>query len=525
MKILSSISNLFKSKNTVEPLKKKEILYPTPRNYGNYLKYRPRYLSTPTDYYKLIRQGNQSELIAYSRDLVASMGDISAAICNKASWCFQEGGDLVYCGSEENEKWAEEVMSWWNDYRAYSNVLGPSFNWKTSRKICSRTLDVDGEIFLLPIIGKDGRGKYQLIEFSHIGNRNSETSIIVDDHRAKQGEPNYNGLTSINGVVYDNGSPIAYKILGETPDKDLYTGALRHIFEPKFSTFNRGLPKLSEVILDALDYQDIKQYLKTSIKIESRIGLIRKNNTGYAEEDNQDVLKELLPTDNDINVPQTQNFPLSEEMNGEILYVQNDSDIYSFKTERPSANTQAYIQKLSETIYDALEWPEYKLGQASGAGVRAAEQLLRAVINDRQNLIDSAFMYAFLFILTRAMKMKDISSNKTPDWKMWRFTKGKQFSVDQGNEMKGDIENLKYGLTTKAIVASKYGYRITDIEKERMKEVTRLLTDASTLAKQFNVSIDFATQLLSMSSPNTPPSIEINSQPKETKDETKPENT
>src|SRR2546421_301439 len=102
------------------------FLYPTPR--FNLRQYKPRFwLSADTK--SNVGSYDRWELVNYSRQLFAQIGNLSTAIKEKNSWAFADAWDPHYGG--RNIKWGEEAADFLkNQFYPMACVRGPIYDFK-----------------------------------------------------------------------------------------------------------------------------------------------------------------------------------------------------------------------------------------------------------------------------------------------------------------------------------------------------------------------------------------------------------
>ena len=89
-----------------------------------------------------------------------------------------------------------------------------------------------------------------------------------------------------------------------------------------------------------------------------------------------------------------------------------------------------------------------------------------------------------------AARMKNGSIPKptkgNPLTEPYQFTFGypKEMSVDQGNDVKAQLDMLRYGLTSQRVTSAKWGYVQKQIDRDRDKEICQLINRVIVVKKQ-----------------------------------------
>jgi capsid protein len=355
---------------------------------------------------------------------------------------------------------------------------------------------VDGDAAMLLTRAESGFPQLRFLTADRIGSRG--------DDEIKGGP--YDGARLINGcIVNRDGRVIAYRVLGPTPEEDVDVSAFncQLLFEPEWRAQFRGIPRIARTLLDWFDVQDIDAYLKRGVKLDASQGVVHYTETGTA-----DTASDLLSDNEDTSI---KDLRIERREGGEILYMKADSGekVESFKSERPHPNTEAFIARLERRGLLAVGW-FYELldpSKLGGASVRLIQDEARHSIRARQKTIRKRAKRAITYAVAVAMKQKLIPRNEA-DWWKWDFELPAQLTVDAGYDRAADVEDLKLGLTTEAEVTAKRGKWWEDVRLQKKREVKALLTDAQDIAKEFNIPIQSALDLLSQRNPNPTPITE-----------------
>src|SRR6185312_14543251 len=126
------------------------FLYPSPR--WNLKAYQRRYyLSADTQ--TNVGPYDRWELVNYSRQLFAQIGNLSAAVMAKNSWAFGTyAWDPEFCGT--NKTWGERAQEWLkHNWYPQANVRGGVYDFKTSLRISGQMWDIDGDDLMLMVDG------------------------------------------------------------------------------------------------------------------------------------------------------------------------------------------------------------------------------------------------------------------------------------------------------------------------------------------------------------------------------------
>jgi Phage portal protein, lambda family len=471
-------------------------LYPSPRN--NIRNYRPRYYF-PSDTYKSNTPSDRYDQTRYGRELFASSATLGSAILAKNKWAIGHGWQPSFTG--KNSKWGDEAEQWLREqWFPRCNVLGPNYDFRTTLYLTGVAIDVDGDSMMVFTYNRDGFPQIQLIPSHRIGQRDFGNVV-------KEGK--YAGYPIYDGVVCNfNNYPIAYSVLGDNKDEDIFIpiNKQQFLFEPEWGDQYRGISRVARPLFDILDLQDTDELEKRAIKLAAAIGIIHSTESGQA-----DASTPLIGAEEDIisGIVQPNAPPVEQLYGGEIYYTKAGvgEDIKAFLSDRPSPNTQAFVERVQRGVMAAVGWP-YELlnpSKIGGASVRLIQDIARQSIADRQQTLERRARAMVAYALSVAMEEGFISKNNDPDVFNWKFTKPAKLSVDNGNEASADRDGYKLGTNTLAEISSKKGEDWFELRNQTEIEVDDLLTRAQKLASKFNITLDNALNLLSQRSANSTP--------------------
>lgn len=471
-------------------------LFATPSNTGQSQYYRPRPY-TLDDFSRNLDVYTWAELVSYSRQLYAQLGNLGGAILQKNLYAVGDAWKPQFKG--RNTAWGEQAEEWLTHvWYPVADVRGTPFDFTTNLFLDGISMDVDGDAAMLLTRAESGFPMVQFFPAHRIGSRQADGEI-------KGGA--YDGAKIVNGCVKNRaGRVIAYRVLGDKKEEDLDVPAanLQLLYEPEWQSQDRGIPRIARTLLDWFDLQDIDVFLKRGVKLEQSVGLLHYNQEGEA------------PSASDIIVPREEGTPnqdvkIERREGGEIMYFRAGlgEKIESFMAQRPHPNTEAFISRLERRGLLAVGWFFELLdpSRIGGAAVRLIQDQARHSVAARKKTIRKRAYRAVVYALARAMKDRFLPDNPEPnlDWARWDFTTPAQLTVDEGYSRAADIDDLDRGLTTKADVAGKYGRWWEDVDAQRDREVRSLLTRATALMEEFNIDLDAALNLLEKRSPNPPP--------------------
>jgi len=471
-------------------------VFATPVNQNSSRYYRQRRYSLTRVASNPLTGAEWSDLLRYSRELYAQLGNLGGAIRSKNTYAIGDSWKPQFIGQDQG--WGEEAEAWLRDqFYHVADTRGPQFDFVTSLFVDALAMDIDGDSLCVFTETPNGFPRLAFYAASRIGSRNHEDEV-------KSGR--FKGARLENGVIIGKrGAVLGYRILGATEDDDLDVGVrdCQLLFEPEWQHQNRGIPRVGQTLLDWFDVQDIDTFLKRGVKLESSIGILHFTESGEAPD-----ASSYIAEDSGAAGTETEDIHTEYRNGGEIFYARANSGekIESFKGDRPHPNTEAFIQRLERRGLYAVGWP-YELidpSKVGGASVRAIQNQARTAIRSRQKTIRKRAMRCIQYAVAKAMQTGRLPQNNA-DWWRWDFETPALLTVDEGHDHKADVENVRSGFMTEAEFTSKRGKWWEDVRQGRKREVERILSDAAELAARYGITTGEAVDLLYQRSPNPMP--------------------
>lgn len=465
-------------------------LFATPRSTGQEDYYRPR--PYPGQNTTKLNDYEWKELVNFSRQLFAQMPNVASAIAQKNVYAVGDAWKPHYKGT--NQKWGDEVEEWlYHEWYPSCDLRGGVHDFVTNLFETGLSWDVDGDdlMILTENDGSAGAGEYAR-EKPGYPKLKFVSSLCIGSRRNEVKGGEYDGGRVCNGIILDRDDAcIGVNVLGEKVEDDVIISArdcdMR--YEPEFRAFHRGVPRMSKAILEAFDLQDIHQYLKRQVKLNSAQGIIKKTVSGDADPSSDNIIEAPALTSGDTSAARPSDIKVEKMMGGEILYLQagTGEEIQAFEHSTPHANTMAFRQELERLCMYAICWFYDLLNPASlrGACVRMIQDQARATIFSRQTHLKKRARRAVRYAVARAMQSGRIPKNYDGlDWTKWTFNLPAQLTVDSGYDQQADQQNEKIGSTTLASITEKSGRFWKDIRRQRVEEGKNKLAAAKELVEE-----------------------------------------
>ena len=379
-----------------------------------------------------------------ARFIYTSNSTVSGAVKQKSgkvygeSWRFQSHSqDLDFVAKVEADMEAIDGLL---------DIRGPQFSFRRNVKIESKSLDVDGDVFVLLTESKSGFPRLQWIEAHRIG-----CSVYDNEDRVEAGK--YRGLKIKSGIIYNEvGAEVAYRVLGEDKEsfRDISARDMIHITDPDWFSQGRGVPAIASGMLDWYDLAEVRDYEKIGQKVNAALTLKESNETGRADQAN-------LIIQGQTGASQA---PFKSELlaGGTIRYLKNSSKLETHESSRPSDGFLKFSDKIEAGAFYGMEWRREMLDSSAvgGAGVRAFQRDINDSINDRVECLARFRKRMALYVIAKRAKQGIYTLPE--DWTKCSFTKPREFTVDDGNSRKADREDLRAGVASEYDILAKRGY-------------------------------------------------------------------
>tara|TARA_R110002012_G_scaffold130733_4_gene283284 strand:- start:2146 stop:3615 length:1470 start_codon:yes stop_codon:yes gene_type:complete len=404
-----------------------------------------------------------------SRYIYASSSTVNGAVMQKAGKVY--GGSWRFQSHSKDANFVAAVESDMQSIDRILDIRGPQFPWCRSIKIESKSLDVDGDLFVLLTETKDGFPQLQYLEAHRIGQTHYD-----NDDRVNSGT--YNGLKIKNGIIYnDFGREVAYRVIDDNGEdwRDVSARDMVHITDPDWFSQGRGVPTIAAGMLDWYDLAEVRDFEKIAQKVNAALTLKEKNETGK-----KDAASLLINGQGGAS-----NAPFQSELinGGTIRYLKNSASLEAHESSRPSDGFLKFTDKIEASAFLAMRWRREMLDSSAvgGAGVRAFQRDINDSIFDRVDVLAQFRKRIALYVIAKRAK-QGVYTLPT-DWMKCSFTKPREFTVDDGNSRKADRDDVRAGLASVPEILSKRGYDPIEFTRKNAE----YLKEREAIAKEFKL--------------------------------------
>jgi capsid protein len=426
------------------------------------------------DFDELISDLDYKTVQSGSRRLYANHGIVKGAIQQKATYSVGQAFLPRFLGTNKN--WKSLATDWLSKWYQICSVN--NFDFQTVLYLTSVTVDRDGDAFIMLTETKSGYPKIQCVPSHQIGQRNDAKRVT---------EGTYKGLKIRKGIITaKTGQPVAYRVLGETEadDKDVSALDMIHIFDPEYFEQSRGLGLFSHAINQFKDMADSTDKEMMAQLLLASIAFVEHNPFGGPDDFN--AVDSYYYTSPD-GKPTCEVFD-----DGTIKFFKSGdgSKLEPVSNNRPSAEYQAFHERLERIALVGTGWPKVLLDAAQGNGTadRVALRQGQKACEDRQSLLKPVALRIINYALSKAIKNGLLEFD--PDFYKWGFSTPPALSIDFGKDSSAIREEYKLGLRNLTDILEEQGKSLDDHLYQRATEEAQAQLIREEVEKQYNVIID-----------------------------------
>lgn len=427
--------------------------------------------SAAKDVDELISSFDYNQILSGSRRLYANHGIVKGAIQQKATYSVGQAFLPRFLGT--NKDWRVIAQDFLSKFYQIADVAGRDF--QTILYLLSIAVDRDGDAWILLSETKNGYPAIQCIPAHQIGQR-------TEAKRVASGT--YKGLKISKGVITaKNGRPMAYRVLGETEakDQDIAATDLIQIIDPEYVEQKRGLGLFSHAINQFRDMAESTDREMTAQLLMSSLAFVEHN--PFSGPDPDDLALDYS----------TDGRPTSESFEeGTIRFFKSGdgSKLEAVNNSRPSAEYQAFHDRLERIALCGTGWPKALLDAAQGNGTadRIALRQGQRAVEDRQALLKPVALRIVNYAISKAIKNGLIPFDI--DFYKWEFSTPPHLSIDFGKDSSAIREEYKLGLRNLTGILQEQGKNYDDHVRERRVEEAQAILITQEIEKEYGVTID-----------------------------------
>lgn len=475
-------------------------LFKTPQGQGGY---RPRPQHTG-DTPKLITEWGWKQQVVLARQIFARLAFVHGAVCQKnfyavgCGWRFHYSGEDAFWGAE-----AEEYINelWYPN----CDIRGEPYDFAMDLYLDGCAIDRDGDEAMILRRTQDlgdyeGPVRLQWVSAHRIADGKAKMDSARCHAIVEEGP--FKGARICNGVIKNrDNTTIGYRIIEEDDKQlDLPANSCQVLFEPDWNDLERGLPRSVVSCLDALDVEDINQFLKRQVKLDSAQGIQVTNEKGAPMAGSELIGADELVSEGDQK--RIKDVEVEYLEGNEINYFKTSTGgkIEPVKSDRPHPNVESFIARIETQCIFSIGWFRQLMdpSKIGGASVRAIQDQARKSVAWRQKTLRKRAIRATVAALADAQNRGVIRKNDAEKW--WlklTFSMPELLTVDSGYDEKADLEHLANGTTTRGIVSGKKGRDwATQVFPQQSRELDMILEAAAEKAARHKVPISLVLNMM-----------------------------
>jgi hypothetical protein len=400
-------------------------------------------------------------MLSIGRWLFGNFSTVRGALLEQAGFT-SSSYVAQYCG--RNEAWGNQAEEWMRQHDKIIDVAGQPFNMRLYRRNLILSVLRDGDMGTVLVKTPNGYPKIQCIPAHRIGSRMGQTIV--------QGGL-YDGARIIDGVIVgDQGEPLAYRVMGENPwDYATFTDvSARDMFLsyiPEYVDQKRGWSCLGSSLFDFQDVKEVRAFELLAQKVGAAISVIEKNVEGEAPPGAAFI---GLPSSADTAAGTATGLVTEMMAGGTVRYIRStdpNAAIEPFQNDRPSANQQAFEDKVVRSAFHGMSWSvDFSLdpSKVGRAEMRLVLEKINRQISEKQDLLLlPACVRVNGFRLSAAMQPIEKGGIEAldfdVDWWKFDYQGPAKFTADAKNESDMAINEHRSGhRTLKRICADNAEY-------------------------------------------------------------------
>jgi len=356
-------------------------------------------------------------------------------------------------------------------------VRGGMFDWWKILELSSVGIDVLGGQFIVMVVGPDGFPRLQMIPYHRCESENGYNGAT----KVESGP--YKGFRMVDGIIYyASGRVAAYNFNvgkdNEKAFKQVPASDVIHLYDPRRSEQERGFPAFTHAL------ESMKMAL-TSIEDErirtsiiSRLHLLIFNESGGPDVDE--------PTFDQPSTVDGQAQLATERFPGGVRYMMDGKErMEVVKHDNPGVTYESFQDRLFRDAIIGAEW-SYNVWKGSGQGTDSRAEVVkcrRAVVR-RYGILWHLAKRAIPWAYSVFQSQGRVPKLKAPF--SWEFSRPPRLSVDDGREVKMELDQVRTGTMNLDEVLEARGIAEDDFIEKRVRSVFNRKLKALKIAEELN---------------------------------------
>lgn len=385
----------------------------------------------------------QKEMIRRSRYLDKSNGFYSESMSDMALYAVGTG---IRPQSQVEDKTIANLYEEYFETWASNCMLNGEFTLPELEFLLCRTIDLDGEIYIIRVRNADGEPRLQVIETHRLSGRTEPDNYIFSGVRLDR----VTGRRVEYFFIGDDGAEISVPAWRVWP-----------VFEPKWISALRYPPTGQHGFNHMLDEQELLDLEKTAVKDSAETSRVLKSDRETAIDDGDfNIAGEVGDEEGSPTNPDE----VRRRIGGKVARINTDETMESFRSERPNSTFTGFLEHLMRNAQS---------GGLPYEVVRDARGIGGAVVRMVVAKSDRRAKFRTHVIITRVLRKSwfwvigdGIDRGLLPAEKGWnkvRWTPPRSITVDAGRDSRENRNDIDFGTKT---LEEDYSERGLDFEEQ-----------------------------------------------------------
>jgi hypothetical protein len=461
---------------------------------------RPYVQSQAHDYANIAGAGHRT-LMTLGRYLYANVAPLQNAVNTIANTAIGNSFIAQFYGADK--AWGEKAESLLYEWHKICVLNGGVYDWRAMLQVAIVSIIRDGDIgILLTESEQSGYPQVQIIPAHRIGSPSDEGTVASGP---------FKGNALVNGAICNEyGRTIGYRVYSAdfTSYQEIPASDLALYYKPEFAEQCRGASRIASGIRDWQDRKQAFEFLRLALKKEASYAVVEHTEEGSLDPDADEMQSVAGLNSGTI---------YEERVDGGAIRVfksGSNSKVEFPESSRPSANTQAFWERVTRDGLQAIGWPyelTYDSSKIGGASLRMMMEVAQRTIEDYQDMASKIATRIDAWRLAKAIKSGELPANA--DWWKISHQTPEEMTADKGYSSQVDREEYKLGLTTLKDIAARRGKYWEEEREQQAKEADNLFATAVDLSKRHDIPVSVVLSFLQERNSN--PSLVISQATKE----------
>ncbi|MBT9448761.1 phage portal protein [Akkermansia glycaniphila] len=434
---------------------------------------------------KELDEGGRLEIISQCRYHYRNNGLIREMV--QTISLYAVGAGIMAQPASVNQEWNRKAAKLWKEWCRNPEITN-RFTMRELQDIACRSIDTDGEFFIIKITLPDGSPKIELFESQNVG------GMMTLNH-GKRG--------FIHGIQLDAyGSPIAYSMkTAEEKRVTVPASSIIHVANLQRASSLRGIPAMQHTVGPASDIDTLLFLEKTKARAQADIIRVMKRQE-HDEEQMGPVTVRTEPQEGDAEKEKAC-ARITDVIGGKTIALDAGDDLENLTTNTPGAAFLDFITVLSRYACQGSGMPYEVVADPSkvgGASTRLVVSKAARYISNRQDLLIEKMMRPvyqhWAACMIAAGKLDPVDGWENVEWMI-----PGSITVDNGRDEAAERENVRAGLMPLQDYYAARGLDFSDEMYRRAEDVKLVMDLAKRAGVDPSVMLDIFANTAGMSQP------------------------